>query len=280
MPNMSSNNSSTNTVFHDYFSDKVRLLSLCNALVDTNYTDPRIMEIHTLQGNFFSNRKNEIACRAGKNLFILVENHTFINPNIAFRFIGYLAQILKNLAVNKESNTTKNEFSLPSPHCCIFYYGDKNDPITKKIKLSDSFINSTGDSIELVITAYNINPEVNQPLFVNCRHLHDYGRLIDKIKKGITGRLDSQTAISKAIGFCLANGVMKNYLEKNHEEVFNMLALQWDSDAALQARFDEGFEEGIEFVATNMIRKGLSFDEISELTNLAPERLKELAQSN
>lgn len=78
MPNTSSNNSSTNTVFHDYFSDKVRLLSLCNAFVDTNYTDPRIMEIHTLQGNFFSNRKNEIACRAGKNLFILVENHTFI----------------------------------------------------------------------------------------------------------------------------------------------------------------------------------------------------------
>lgn len=257
MVNTSFKNSSTNTVFHDYFSDKKRLLALCNALVNTNYTDPQIMEIHTLQGNFFSDRKNEIACRAGKNIFILVENHTFINPNIAFRFIGYLAQILKNLAVNKESHTTENEFSLPSPHCCIFYYGDK-----------------------LAITAYNINPEVNQPLFVNFRHLHDYGRLIDKIKEGIAGGLDSQFAISKAIEFCLANDVMKNYLEKNPEEVFNMLALQWDSDAALQARFDEGFEEGIEFVATNMIRKGLSFDEISELTNLSPERLKELAQSN
>lgn len=280
MSNTSSNNSPTNTVFHDYFSDKERLLSLCNALMNTNYTDPQIMEIHTLQGNFFSDRKNEIACRAGKNLFISVENHTYINPHIAFRFIGYLAQILKNLAVNKESQTTENEFSLPSPHCCIFYYGNKNDPITKKIKLSDSFINSGSNSVELAITAYNINPEVNQPLFANCRHLHDYGKLIDKIKEGITGGLNSQSAISKAIEFCLANDVMKNYLEKNQEEVFNMLALQWDSDAALQARFDEGFEEGIEFVATNMIRKGLSFDEISELTNLSPERLKELAQSN
>ena len=280
MPNTFSNNSSTNTVFHDYFSDKVRLLSLCNALVDTNCTDPRIMKINTLQGNFFSDRKNEIACRAGKNLFIIVDNHTFINQNIAFRFIGYLAQVLKNLNVNEESNTTENKFSLPSPHCCIFYYGNKSDPITKTIKLSDSFINGTGDSIELIITAYNINPEAKQPLFVNCRHLHDYGRLIDKIKKGITGGLNSQTAISNAIEFCLANDVMRNYLEKNQEEFFNMLALQWDSDTALQARFDEGFEEEIEFVATNMIRKGLSFEEISELTNLSPERLKELAQSN
>lgn len=276
MVNTSFKNSSTNTVFHDYFSDKERLLSLCNALVNTNYTDPQIMEIHTLQGNFFSDRKNEIACRAGKNLFIFVENHTYINPNIAFRFIGYLAQILKNLAVNKESNTTENEFSLPSPHCCIFYYGDKNDPITKKIKLSDSFINGTGDSIELVITAYNINPEAKQPLFANCKHLHDYGRLIDKIKEGIAGVLDSQSAISNAIEFCLTNDVMRNYLVKNQEEVFNMLALQWDSDAALQARFDEGFEEGIEFVATNLIRKGLSFNEICELTGLSPERIKEL----
>ena len=82
---------------------------------------------------------------------------------------------------------------------------------------------------------------------MNCRHLHDYGRLIDKIKEGIAGGLDSQTAISKAIGFCLANGVMKNYLEKNQEEVFNMLALQWDPDAALQARFYEGFKEGTDF---------------------------------
>ena len=276
MVNTSFKNSSTNTVFHDYFSDKERLLSLCNALVNTNYIDPQIMEIHTLQGNFFSDRKNEIACRAGKNLFIFVENHTYINPNIAFRFIGYLAQILKNLAVNKESNTTENEFSLPSPHCCIFYYSDKNDPITKKIKLSDSFINSGSDSVELAITAYNINPEVNQPLFANCRHLHDYGRLIDKIKEGIAGGLDNQSAISNAIEFCLANDVMKNYLEKNQEEVSNMLALQWDSDAALQARFDEGFEEGIEFVAMNLIRKGLSFNEICELTGLSLERINEL----
>lgn len=276
MVNISFKNKSMNTVFHDYFSDKERLLSLCNALVNTNYTDPQIVKTNTLQGNFFSDRKNEIACRAGKNLFILVENHTFINPNIAFRFIGYLAQVLKNLDVNEESNTTENEFSLPSPHCCIFYYGDKSDPITKKIKLSDSFINGTGDSIELIITAYNIHPEAKQPLFANCRYLHDYGILIDKIKKGIAGGLDNQTAIFNAIEFCLANDVMKNYLEKSQEKVFNMLALQWDSDTALQARFDEGFKEGIEFVAINLIRKGLSLNEICELTGLSLESIKEL----
>lgn len=49
---------------------------------------------------------------------------------------------------------------------------------------------------------------------------------------------------------------MGDYLVKHSEEVFNMLALEWNMDDALQARFEEGREEGIEFVALNMIRSG------------------------
>lgn len=49
-----------------------------------------------------------------------------------------------------------------------------------------------------------------------------------------------------------------------------MLNLQWNSDDALQTRFDDSFENGIEFVAKNLIKKVLSSDEICELTNLFP----------
>lgn len=269
-----SNNNPTlcNTVFHDYFSNTSRLLSLCNSIFDTHQNDPNIVEICTLQGNFFSDRKNEIACLLNNNLFIFVENHTSISPNITFRFIWYLSQILKNIANNKKSRDTKF-FSLPSPHCCIFFYGDKNEPFVKELKLSDSFCNYDDTSMELVITAYNINPETNQPLFKKCSYSQDYGRLIAKIKEEINLGLDNHSAISKAIDFCLENNFMKDYLEKNSKEVFNMLNLQWNSDDALQARFDDGFE----FVAKNLIKKGLSSDEICELNNLSHERIKELS---
>ena len=66
-----------------------------------------------------------------------------------------------------------------------------------------------------------------------------------------------------------------------------MLALEWNLDDALQARFEEGYENGrnkgintgIESVALNMLRRGKSFDDIHADTNLSLERIKELAKN-
>ncbi|MBQ7456197.1 MAG: hypothetical protein IJS54_01095 [Desulfovibrio sp.] len=79
-----------------------------------------------------------------------------------------------------------------------------------------------------------------------------------------------------------------------------MLTLEWNMDDALQARFDEnyelgyrkgyevgyrkgyevgyrkGFKIGIEFVTCNMLRSGMTFDKIQELTQLSLERIQEL----
>ena len=60
-----------------------------------------------------------------------------------------------------------------------------------------------------------------------------------------------------------------------------MLALEWNMDDALQARFEDGIEDGIsrgiESVALNMISMGMPFDKIQEATKLSIERIKELA---
>ena len=60
-----------------------------------------------------------------------------------------------------------------------------------------------------------------------------------------------------------------------------MLALEWKMDDALAARYedgrDDGISEGIEKVALKMIRRGKSFEEIREDTDLPLERIKKLA---
>ena len=58
-----------------------------------------------------------------------------------------------------------------------------------------------------------------------------------------------------------------------------MLALEWNMDDALQARFDEGRDEGIEEVAVNMIRDGEPLDKILKFTKLSLDRIKELAKN-
>ena len=86
-----------------------------------------------------------------------------------------------------------------------------------------------------------------------------------------------KNAVTNAVNSCIEEGIMKGYLEKHAEEVIETLMLQWDNELAMQARFDEGREEGIEFVAINMLRSGMTVDKIKELTQLSSERIQELA---
>ena len=85
-------------------------------------------------------------------------------------------------------------------------------------------------------------------------------------------------AVAVAVKFCLENKIMRGYLEKHSEEVFNMLAMEWDKDLAMQARFDDGRDNGIEFVALNIINEGESLEKICKLTALPLKRIEELAQ--
>ena len=86
-----------------------------------------------------------------------------------------------------------------------------------------------------------------------------------------------KNAVTNAVNSCIEEGIMKGYLEKHAEEVIETLMLQWDNELAMQARFDEGREEDIEFVAINMLRSGMTVDKIKELTQLSSERIQELA---
>lgn len=70
---------------------------------------------------------------------------------------------------------------------------------------------------------------------------------------------------------------MSGYLENHAEEVFNMLALEWNLDDALQARFADGVEDGITKVAVNMIQAGEPIEKIRQFTRLTAERINELA---
>ena len=151
------------------------------------------------------------------------------------------------------------------------------------MRLSEAF-GGDSSSLELIVTAYNINRGVNAPLLGKCPYLRDYSTLVGEVKNGLAEGLPLRDAIIRAVKFCLDNGIMCDYLTKHAEEVFDMLALEWNMDDALQARFDEGMERGeinrAEKMAVKMIRKGHHFDEIHELTDLPLQRIQELANSN
>ena len=212
------------TVFRDYFNDEERLLSLCNALLGT---DAAALKINTLEGTFFDRQKNDISCVVENNFLVLIEHQSTINENMPFRCLSYVAELLNNLVVDKDRLYHKALIRFPAPRFYVFYDGDAKEPLQREMRLSDSF---DGDSstLELVVTALNINFGLKQPLLAKCQYLREYSTLVGKVKEGIRAGLTRKEAISRAVKFCLDNRLMKGYLEEKSQEVFNMLALQWE----------------------------------------------------
>ena len=271
------------SVFRSYFNDSARLLSLCNAVLGTNYTNPDELNINTIEGIFFDKQKNDISCTIDNHFLVLVEHQTTVNENMPFRCLSYVAELLNNLVKNKNKLYNKGLIKFPKPKFFVLYDGGKNEPLQRKMRLSDAFDGDSA-SLELVVTAFNINYGLPQPLLQHCRYLFDYSTLVGKVKEGIRLGLSRRDAIRRAVKFCLEHGIMGNYLVEHSEEVFNMLALEWNMDDALQARFEDGYEDGRneerESVAIKMLRKGKSFDEVHEFTDLPIERIKQLVINN
>jgi hypothetical protein len=89
-----------------------------------------------------------------------------------------------------------------------------------------------------------------------------------------------KTAMEKAIKWCVARGILKNFLEQHGTEVMNMLYDEWRLDEALAVEREEGREEGRETrgleIARNMRLKGLSPEIISETTGFDIQTIQRL----
>lgn len=262
------------SVFRDYFNAPARLLSLCNAVLGTKYRDAGKLHINTLEGIFFDNQKNDISCTLEDNFLVLIEHQTSVNNNMPFRCLSYVAELLNNLVIDKDRLYHKALIRFPRPKFFVLYDGDTKEPLQREMRLSEAF-GGDGSTLELVVVAYNINFGLNQPLLAKCQYLREYSTLVGKVKEGIRAGFTRKEAISRAVKFCLDNGLMKGYLEEKSKEVFNMLALQWEQDKAIRA----SYEDGVESVALNMIQLGKSFEDICEATKLSTERVEELAKS-
>ena len=267
------------SVFRSFFNEPRRLLSLCNAVMGTNYKNPDKLEINTLEGIFFDSRKNDISCSIDNQFLVLVEHQSSVNNNMPFRFLAYVTELLNKLVTDKRKLYKEQLIEFPSPKFFVLYNGNEFEPVEKIMRLSDAF-GGDSSSLELIVTAFNINRGVDSPLLGNCPYLRDYSTLVGEVKDGLAKGLSLRNAIVRAVKFCLNNGIMSDYLVEHSEEVFDMLALEWNLDDAKQAWQEEAREQVIEDVAVKLIRRGRSFDEIHEDTGLPLQRIQELAQAD
>ncbi|MBQ9486319.1 MAG: hypothetical protein IJU91_00755 [Selenomonadaceae bacterium] len=156
-----SNSQYRNSLFCTYFNDPVRLLSLCNAVLDTDFSDPAELEITNLDGIFFDERKNDISCKIRNNFLVLVEHQSSVNANMPLRCLAYVTDLLNKLVENKRLLYRQRLIKFPSPKFFVLYDG--------------------------------------------------------KVKEGLSENLGRRNAILKAIRYCIANNVMKDYFGNSYK---------------------------------------------------------------
>lgn len=113
-------------MFTMIFSDKKNLLELYNAVSGRNYEDPELLTINTLENAIYMSMKNDISFLIDCSLS-LYEHQSTYNPNMALRFLFYLADLYSPMVSGKNPYGTVR-VQIPSPNFIVFYNGKEERP--------------------------------------------------------------------------------------------------------------------------------------------------------
>ena len=151
------------TVFRMLFSDRKNLLSLYNAVNQSDYNNPDDLEIVTLENAIYMGMKNDLAFIMDTNLY-LYEHQSTYNPNIPLRDLFYICSEYQKL-VDKKSLYSSTLQKIPAPNFIEFYNGSTAAPDCTELRLSSAFEHLSGEpKLELIVTVLNVNVGHNKEL--------------------------------------------------------------------------------------------------------------------
>jgi hypothetical protein len=278
---MGANTKYKDSVFSFLFSDPDTLRELYCALGGVSLPQDIPVTINTLNDVLYMDMINDISFEIGGKLVVLLEHQSTINPNIALRFLMYIARVYEKTLESKNIYGTRR-ISIPRPEFFVLYNGTAPYPDEKVLRLSEMFedISSFGFSeesatLELEVKVININSGRNSTIVNQSKTLAGYSLFVSKVRENIQSGLEKEPAMKQAIIYCRDHDVLKEFFENNASEVLNMLMTEWNWDDAKQVWFEEGREEGWEKglekgwegsreYFLQLLNEGLSVEEIKQ----------------
>lgn len=252
-------------VFSMLMEDKRNALQVYNALNESDYTDPELVEIVTLEKGISLTIRNDAAFIVDMNLNIYEHQSTF-NPNIPIRSLLYLTEILKPI-VKKQNIYGRRRISIPTPHFAVFYNGKEDRPEREILKLSDLFEKPMiSPEIELECIVYNINTIKEDNFLGKCAVMKEYIQFIDRIR--YYESVDDDSPIKSAIDWCVKNHILEEFLKTRESEVLKAMALDYTFERQLELTRRDMLEEGRKSLISDMLLAGKTAEEISDFCNI------------
>ena len=277
-------------VFSMLLQDKKRAMEIYNAINGTDYDDPELVEMTTLDDKSFSlTVRNDASFILDANLSLYEHQSTYC-PNMPLRDLLYFASIIqKQIKAQKRDIYGGRILKIPVPHFIVFYNGKEDAPDQYDLRLSDAFEKETKNpEIELVCHVYNINSGKNTPLLSKCQTLREYMYFVDMVRKNneISGNLED--AIEKAINQCMEENVLRDFLAQHREEVMHVMTLDYTFERRLEMQRAEAIEDGerigkeigkeekLSEQIRKKIQKGKPLDQIADELEEVPETIRPL----
>ena len=237
------------TLFRDYFNDRERFLSLANAVTNTGCKNPDEVVFNNLESSFFSSLRNDLSACIGNTFVVMTEHQRTFNPNIAFRFLEYAAEVYYGYIVGRRKQLfARKKIIIPAPMFAILYDGKTTEPEQQIIRLSDSFAQAS-TSLELIAVQYNISAGNNKPLKQSCPYLRQYCAFTERVGANRLNGMTLDQAVAEAMHYSIDHDIMRDYLSSREKDVLKMLKYEWDEDEARQAirevSYEEGYDKGL-----------------------------------
>jgi len=274
MTKTNTNRKYKSSVFTLLFSEKNNLLELYNAIENTNYGSDTDVWITTLEDALFMEQINDIAFVIEGKFVVMIEHQSSLNPNMPLRMLLYIARVYEKI-VDEDNLYGTKKITIPNPEFIVLYNGDDECPDRQVQKLSDMFSEPLPKSLanlELVVTVYNINKGRNEDLAIRSEKLKGYEIFVYLVKE-YAKSMDKDNAIKQAIGDCIRQDVLRDFLKEHGSEVRNMLLSGWNWDDAKRVWQREAREDGIDIGIDKVFslwRQGYSMDEAEKLLASQP----------
>ena len=278
------------TVFRMLFSDKKNLLSLYNAINRTEYDDPEKLQTVTLENAIYMGMKNDLAFIIDMNLF-LYEHQSTYNPNIPLRDLFYISAEYQKL-VDRKSLYSSSLQKIPAPYFIVFYNGTEKQEEYWENSLSDAYENLNGEPrLELKVITLNINEGHNRELLEQCQTLREYAQYVTKVRK-YAKEMNLDEAVERTVNECIQEGILKDFLRANRNEVIAMSIFEYDKEeeekklrkaeyeAGIQVGRQEGIQETKKEIALQMLKAGVSGEEIVRFTGYTVEQLQKIKETD
>jgi len=257
------------TLFKKLFGQEHAAVELYNAIEGTNY-GPEAVSMVTLDNTLYVTPVNDVAFTIGNKFVVMIEHQSTINPNMPLRMLLYIAMCYIQLTddVDIYGRTRK---TVPRPEFIVLYNGEEEQPEEVVLMLSDMFAACDMEypiNFELIVRVYNINKGRNPEMAQQSVTLNGYEVYIAKVREyGKTIRIEQ--AVARATDECIKEDILAEFLKLNRKAVQNMLTAEWDSEVEKRVLIkDTLLEASIKF-ARRLKAKGMSVDEIIELTDLS-----------